>query len=282
MATWHHGRMVASLIRYPVKSMLGEQLAVTAVTSRGIEGDRLWALLDRPTGKVVSAKNPRRWKRMLMLRARLLEPGAIGVAIRLPDGGEVVSGDGAVHEVLSTFLGQLVLLTNQAPGDAAIEREDPTEEGAPSGTVNTSQLGRGAPAGTFFDYAPVHLITTATLCRLRELASGSHFHPARFRPNLVLDLPGTAGFVENHWPGRLIHLGPEVVLRVQVPTPRCSVPTLAQPGLDHDPGVIRTVARHNRVQIDGVGTLPCAGAYAEVLRTGIVRRGDLVSLEPPD
>lgn len=166
---------------------------------------------------------------MLLLRARLLEPGAIGVAIRLPEDGEIVSGDEAVHEVLSTFLGRHVLLTNRAPDDAAIEREDPTEEGAPSGTVTASQLGRGAPAGTFFDYAPVHLITTATLCRLRELASDSHFHPARFRPNLVLDLPGTAGFVENVWPGRLIHLGPEVVLRVQVPTPRCSVPPWRNP-----------------------------------------------------
>lgn len=86
MAMWHPGRVVASLFRYPVKSMLGEHLAAAAVTSRGIEGDRVWALVDVSTGKVkvVSAKNPRRWRRMLMLRARLLEPGAMTVAIRLP------------------------------------------------------------------------------------------------------------------------------------------------------------------------------------------------------
>ncbi len=51
---------VASLWRYPVKSMMGEELNASLVTERGLLGDRAHALVDRETGKVVSAKEPRK------------------------------------------------------------------------------------------------------------------------------------------------------------------------------------------------------------------------------
>lgn len=46
------------LIRYPVKSMLGEDLSTVDVTERGLAHDRRFALTDRDTGKVASAKHP--------------------------------------------------------------------------------------------------------------------------------------------------------------------------------------------------------------------------------
>jgi uncharacterized protein YcbX len=46
---------VASLWRYPVKSMMGEELNAAEVGERGLAGDRAYALLDRETGKVASA-----------------------------------------------------------------------------------------------------------------------------------------------------------------------------------------------------------------------------------
>src|SRR5260370_277120 len=52
---------VLSVWRYPVKSMLGEELKSTRVTERGLLGDRAYALLDRETAKVASAKHPRKW-----------------------------------------------------------------------------------------------------------------------------------------------------------------------------------------------------------------------------
>ncbi len=59
---------VVSLWRYPVKSMMGEELNASEVTERGLLGDRAYALVDRSDGKVASAKNPRKcpftgWRR---------------------------------------------------------------------------------------------------------------------------------------------------------------------------------------------------------------------------
>ncbi len=52
---------VAALWRYPVKSMMGEELNSSDVTDRGLLGDRQFAVVDRATGKVGGAKNPRKW-----------------------------------------------------------------------------------------------------------------------------------------------------------------------------------------------------------------------------
>jgi uncharacterized protein len=62
---------VVALWRYPVKSMMGEELNACEVTSRGLLGDRRFAVVDRATGKVGGAKNPRKWGNFLRLPGRL-------------------------------------------------------------------------------------------------------------------------------------------------------------------------------------------------------------------
>ena len=52
---------VEELWRYPVKSMLGEQLTVTEVTESGLFGDRAYALRDASDGEIATAKNPSKW-----------------------------------------------------------------------------------------------------------------------------------------------------------------------------------------------------------------------------
>src|SRR5579864_5400018 len=64
---------VRAIWRYPLKSMLGEELDVATINERGLAGDRAYALIDAETGKVVSAKNPRRWQQMFGCRAEYLE-----------------------------------------------------------------------------------------------------------------------------------------------------------------------------------------------------------------
>ena len=51
---------VLSLWRYPVKSMLGEELNAARLSDYGLLGDRAYALMDRVEGKVATAKNPRK------------------------------------------------------------------------------------------------------------------------------------------------------------------------------------------------------------------------------
>ncbi|MGB8385073.1 MAG: MOSC N-terminal beta barrel domain-containing protein [Dermatophilaceae bacterium] len=83
--------MVVSLWRYPVKSMMGEELNAAEVGERGLLGDRAYALVDSSHGRVASAKNPRKWPQMFDYRASFMDPPRRGapmppVRITLPDG----------------------------------------------------------------------------------------------------------------------------------------------------------------------------------------------------
>src|SRR6266540_6795196 len=97
---------VVSLWRYPVKSMMGEELNAAEVTERGLLGDRAYALLDSSDGKVASAKNPRKWPRLFDCHAALVGPPRVGadvpaVRITLPDGTIITSDQGDLNQVLS-------------------------------------------------------------------------------------------------------------------------------------------------------------------------------------
>jgi hypothetical protein len=131
-----------------------------------------------------------------------------------------------------------------------------------------------APPGTLFDYASVHIMTTATLQRFKDAYPEGQITIQRFRPNIVVDSPDETGFVENSWPGRTLTLGTELVLRVSIPCPRCVMTTLPQADLPHDPRILRTLVDQNRLDLGDFGHLPCAGVYADVVQPGSIRRGD--------
>jgi len=127
------------------------------------------------------------------------------------------------------------------------------------------------PPETFFDLAVVHMLTTATIDRLRELYPQGRFEVRRFRPNIVVETASSnRGFVENDWVGRTLTIGGKVRLSVTGPCPRCVMTTLAQGDLPGDPGILRTAARHNQVNV---------GVYAAVLDGGTICRGDTVRLD---
>lgn len=284
---------VRSLHRYPVKSMLGEALDEAVVGPAGMLGDRAYAVVDAHDGTVASAKHPRKWAGLLELRAAFVaepEPDAPPppVAITLPGGDTRRSDDSDVDDVLSAALGRRVRLVSTAPQGAVFEEQWPEiaglapqqfidgtttshTDGEPVSTIGLASL---APDGTFFDLAVLHLLTTATLDALTAAAPGSAFDPRRYRPNVVLDVPG-AGFAEDAWVGATLGLG-EVGVAVTMPTMRCVMTTLAQGELPEDRDTLRTIARTNRREIAGMGTWACAGVYADVERPGRVRRGDPV------
>jgi uncharacterized protein len=198
---------VVSLWRYPVKSMLGEEPNSTEVTQGGLVGDRAYALVDKSDGKVVSAKNPRKWPRMFELGAALADTPRTGtkvpVRITLPDGTTVNSEQHDVHQVLSKVVNREVTLT-AAAGERATTAEEywPDIDGLDHRDTVTDF---GLPEGTFFDCAFVHLLTTATLDRLRVLYPQGRFEVRRFRPNFVVETAnGEKDFVENAWVGRVV------------------------------------------------------------------------------
>ncbi|GAA2368360.1 molybdenum cofactor biosysynthesis protein [Catellatospora methionotrophica] len=269
------GAAVATLHRYPVKSLLGEQLTAADVTAAGLAGDRALALLDTATGRVASAKHPRLWQRLLTLTAAI-DPR--GVRITGP-GVDVHSTDPAAAKTLSALLGRNVELTGTPPEQALLDRADPDAVLRDGITATlplvTNTLGGAAP-GTFFDFAPVHLLTTATLRRITALHPAGIADLRRYRPNIVIDTADENGFPEDDWVGRELHIG-EAALRVIVATPRCAIPTLAHGDLPRDPDALRVLARHHRiVPLPALGPQPCAGIYAQVLHPARIRPGDPV------
>jgi uncharacterized protein YcbX len=155
--------------------------------------------------------------------------------------------------------------------EADIDRADPDEvlDQGVEAEVDAPQLvlGEAVPDATFLDYAPLHMITTATLEHIGRPV-------ARYRPNIVVRTPpGYPPFAENTWVGRAMALG-EVVVRVVLPTPRCAIPTLEHGDLPRDPGALRTLMAQNRVEVPGFGVLPAAGVYGTVEQAGVLRSGD--------
>jgi uncharacterized protein YcbX len=112
---------------------------------------------------------------------------------------------------------------------------------------------------------------------LTKLQPQSRFDLRRFRMNVIVGTTGS-GFAENAWTGREVALGDTVRLGVALPDPRCVMTTLPQQDLPADSNVLRTLTRHNRVQVGDLGLMPCAGVYAVVATPGLVRTGDPVVL----
>ena len=226
---------VAALWRYPVKSMLGEELEEAVFAERGLAGDRAYAVADVESGRIRNAKRAG-WEGLFGFRADLTgEPygDPSRLRITLPNGEVVASESRNWDEKLSGAFGRGATL---------------------------------ASGGAFFDLGAVHLLTTASLEKLGELYPEGNFDPRRFRPNVMLELGlGEVGFVEDGWLGRTLHLGDEVVLEVTEPVARCVMTTLPQAELAKDSGITNTAYRHNGNNV---------GVYARVLEGGCVGRGD--------
>jgi uncharacterized protein YcbX len=230
---------VAELWRYPVKSLQGERLDVAELGSRGVRGDREYALFDVATGFGLTA---RRDPDLLFATARLRADGS--VEITLPDG--TVTAD---DDALSAWIGRPVRL--RATGevtDRRYENPEDIETEAPD-----SWYAFEGTSGAFHDSVAVTL-----LCRASTDAD-----PRRFRANVVLD--GDTPGAEDGLVGSTVRLGAAVV-DVTARVTRCVMVTRPQPGgirLDRD--VLRRVHRERG------GRLAVGGRVA---RAGTVRPGD--------
>jgi uncharacterized protein YcbX len=287
---------VEALWRFPVKSMAGEMVATAEVTELGIVGDHGYALIDKETGKLVSAKNPKRWPDIMSCRATYLGEPRIGeqipaVRIDLADGTSTSSDEPDSDTVISTYFDRDVALSRPRNTDYAIEeyvadlanvrpdghRDELTQIKTGAALFRDHGLSPLVADGTFFDLMPVSILTTATLTHLAELAPGSRFDHRRFRMNVIVATP-ESGFVENDWVGKSVTVGDQVQLHAALPCPRCVMTNLAQDDLPRDANILEAAATHNRRDIAGQGLYPCVGVYAVVGSPGTIREGDEVSV----
>jgi uncharacterized protein YcbX len=236
---------VLALWRYPVKGMLGERLDAVAAGAGGVDGDRRWLVIDAASGRRIANKRGTD-PRLRACRARI---AGGELAVTLPDGDEV-SGATAVAGALTDLLQRRVVLAeHDGRGD------------------------RYARTGGHHDFAPVHVVTTGELARLRRLAPEYDWDARRFRPNVLLD--GDEDVL-----GAELESGTGVRLRVGLPCPRCVVPTRATEELPAAPSLLRALRRDNLWDLGPLGRGVCLGAYAEVLEPGTITEGEQLALAP--
>ena len=259
---------VVSIWRYPVKSMMGEELNSSYVTERGLMGDRVYAIIDQQTGKVASAKNPGKWGKLFDFHAAFIDSPQTAenippVRITLPDGSQIFSNHGEIDRTLSKVLSREVSVMNSSLEKPSYEEYWPDIDGLAQRETVTDEA---MPPQTFFDIAVIHLLTTSTIDRLRELYPEGRFEVRRFRPNIVVESASEEkDFIENSWVNMKLKIGEEIELKVIGPCTRCVMTTLPQGDLPKDLGILRTVAKYNQVH---------AGVYASVHRGGTIHRGD--------
>src|SRR5260370_23710644 len=95
--------------------MIGGGLNATDVTTRGLLGDRAYALVDQATTKVASAKSPGKWPHLFDSRAAFVVPPRPGmplpgVRITLPDGTILSHDQSEINQLLSQVLQREVTL----------------------------------------------------------------------------------------------------------------------------------------------------------------------------
>ena len=243
--------------RHPVKSLQGESLTAARVETDGLEGDRVWAIRDTATMKVLTA---RRERRLLFAGARLDSAGE--PEMRLPDGSEVRGTGPATDAALSSWLKRPVALVHSDQETPAVGEffDDPIAE---SSAVREWTM----PSDRFVDTFPLLVLTTASVRAGAAAYPSGTWDVRRFRPNLVMQVDGE-GWVEDQWRGHVIRVG-EARLVVTEPCIRCTMVTRAQPGLDSDVEVYRTVAHHH------AGTF---GVWASVETPGPIEVGDSVDI----
>jgi uncharacterized protein YcbX len=286
---------VAEIWRYPVKSMGGERIARSAIATRGLHADRMWAVRDVGLDTFTTA---RRWPVLLHCSARFAEdpagrpaePGdVLEVIVTFPDGSELSSSDPAMDDRLSQLIGKPARLESLPPlsakqryrtpqvTQADLRRQFTIPDGEPLPDFSMfpirklAELARYAtPVGALYDAYPLLLMTRASLRAMAERAPGSQFDVRRFRPNVLIECDG-AELAEFDWCGGRLH-APNVTFAAEIPTVRCSIPTRQQGDLPADPDVLRTINAHAD---------HCLGVYANVATAGTLAEGDPLELEPP-
>jgi len=289
---------VAELWRYPVKSLGGERVDHIDIGSRGVRGDRLWAVRDLENDVTATA---RRLPALLTATARYAGPlpadagpgNAPEIEISFPDGDVLSSRDERVHAKLSELADRDVRLTALPPADDTslhrlgrnerenasisalrkdfgVGKDEPFPDMSMFRVADLATLARySTPPGTFVDLAPVHVLTQTSLATVGAALGADALDVRRFRPNVLLTTADADGLPESHWCEARLTIG-GAVLHVVMPTIRCVVPSRAQPGLEVDRRITRAVAdRADR----------CLGVYCWVSTAGGVDVGDEVDLE---
>ena len=270
----HNIGLIKQILRFPVKSMGGEFLDTTFVDENGVEGDRIFALKELETGFIVSAKNPKKWKAIIELEAFLENEK---IKIRQIKTGQVFDNENDIINLIEKLTARKVSLVSNS-NQQEIREADRSPIEQTGSIINQKPLASASKVGHFFDFAPIHLMTTSSLNEIKKHYPKGKFDIERFRPNLLIDTGNKTGFVENEWLGKTLQIGTDLQIKIIEPCPRCVVTTLKQGELEKDHEILKTIVQHNQVESHTYypGTLfkGVLGVYGIIEKSGEIIRGD--------
>lgn len=279
---------MSQLWRYPVKSMIGEQVDSIEISSSGVIGDRVWATRDLERGGIRGAK---KIPLLMQCASRLLDDGH--VAITTPDGAITTTRADDANHVLSTALGHRVELEALRPAAdsehfrrGAPDLDDPMQElrnlfgriddepipnlGAFPRDLMVTLAEYESPPGTYYDMFPLMLMSEQSITHLERALPNSSIDVRRFRPSIVIDSPSHNDddhLPELSWVGQSATIGTANIEFV-IGCPRCVMVTRAVNGSIHDDReVLRYVVRELNQDV---------GIYANVVQPGVISVGDEV------
>jgi len=233
---------VASLYRFPVKSMAGEQLEQASLYWHGIEGDRRQVFVKSGDLSSFPWLTARDVPELVRYSAMLVDPSnprTSSARVRTPEGDDL----DVESEELRAILAQ--------------------RHGAP---VHLMRISRGAP-----DAAAVSVIGLGTLRALGQRI-GLPLDVRRFRQNVYLETNGGQPDVEDEWVGRLLVFGEgdgAASVRILRPDHRCMMVNLDPDTARQTPAVLREIAQSRG---------NTAGLYCSVETIGPMKVGDPVYL----
>lgn len=234
--------VVRRILRFPVKSMRGEDLEIAEVRWPGIAGDRRYGFVRSDDRSDFPWLTGRQIPAMLLHAPYLADAGGgktAPVRVVTPEGDDLpVESPELLHRL----------------GDAA------------GGPIHLMHCNRGA-----FDSQGLSVVTAASLDALDRLA-GRALDPLRFRINLVVETRSGSPWEEEGWGESMLAFGDELDgarIRVTNPIERCVMINIDPDTAEKDARVLRTVARQRGNEL---------GMYATTERTGAIRLGDAAYL----
>jgi uncharacterized protein YcbX len=256
--------IVESLWRYPVKSMRGEEMSEAFMGFSGFYGDRCYAFKNSAARKGFPYLSATALRQMLRYRPqfrypeRTITPPNLIEAMSIAPGVTPANGDP-----------EDMILDVVTPSGAVVALDDPAlMEMLVEGLRGENHLTLVRSDRALTDCRPVSLIGLQTI-RQVEVELGIPIDKRRFRANVYLDLAANDGFAEDELVGRKVGIGSNAEIAILERDPRCKMISLDPDTSEHNPEVLRKVAKAHA---------NFAGVYCAVLVEGVLRQGDSIDL----
>lgn len=256
---------VESLWRYPVKSMRGVEMPEVFMGFSGIYGDRCYAFKNSAARKGFPYLNANVQQQMLLYCPQFRYPERASKPPNLMEAASIAPGVTPANGNAEDMALDVV-----TPSGEIISIEDPALIkllGAGISEKNQLTLVRSDRALT--DCRPVSLISLQTIQQIESELS-LPLDKRRFRANIYFNFASeSVGFAEDNLVGRRLRIGSKATMMVLERDPRCKMISLDPNTGEHNPDVVRKVAKAH-------GNF--AGVYCAVLVEGLLKKGDSIEL----